>query len=181
MKKAANQFVILILLVTISNSMLGQAKYCPGLNVLGHGYDVFGEYASDRSVLDYRIFKFKNYEDEPMGSGFYKVPQFVSLKNISDHRIKSIEGSSVSEYSKSLSASVNLNVDAMFFSASINAYYGSSTEGSQNNFYFTYMDANTKWRVSINLLSRDIQTSLNPEFVEDLENLSPPEMFKIAG
>lgn len=162
------KLVFLISFVLLSSSWINgiaQSTLSPGLDILGYGYDVFGKYADQKSKKKYCLFNYDNYSESPIGSDLYKVPQYVVLENISDHIIKTVKGSSIRDYSSSLSKSAGLGYDAMFFSASINTTYSESTSGSERKFYFTYMDANTKWRISFDERSiSNLKSILDPQF-----------------
>ncbi len=171
----------LILLVTYAISAIAQIQ-SPGLDVLGYGYNVFGEYADQKSKQRYCLFKYSNYEAVPIGSEQYSVPQFVILENISNHIVKTVEGSSVRDYAKSQAASVGLSTDAMFFAASVNTSFSTSTSGTEQHYYYTYRDANTKWRISFDERNMDqLKTILDPQFKKDLATMDPIRLFELYG
>ncbi len=154
----------------------------PGLDVLGFGYDVFGNYADQKSKKRYCLFKYGNFETVPIGSEQYNVPKFVFLENISDHLIKTVSGESIRDYAQSLSVEAGLGVDAMFFKGSIDATYSTSVSGTEQKFFYTYMDANIKWRVSFD--ERDLpmlKTILDPRFKADLATMPPAKLFELYG
>ncbi|PWE00914.1 RICIN domain-containing protein [Marinilabilia rubra] len=158
----------------------------PGLDVLGFGYDVFGNYADQKSKKRYCLFKYNNVAQQVnnIGSQQYSVPKYVILENISNHITKEVEGSSMREYAKNQSASVGLEADGFFFSASVNSSFSKSSSGSERSYYYTYRDANTKWRISFDERRlNSLQEMLDPLFVEDLNNsnLSPADLFDRYG
>lgn len=112
----------------------------------------------------------------------YSVPQYVFLENISKHKVSTVSGESMREYAKSQSASVGLDVDAMFFSGSVNSSFNESSSGSERHFYYTYRDANTKWRVSFDERDYDnLDKILDPRFKKDLEEMDPEKLFSLYG
>lgn len=174
--------LFILLLAVFYTVNLSAQKQAPGLDVLGFGYDVFGEYADQRSKKRYCLFKFENFRNVPIGSKQYSVPQFVYLENISNHITKTIQGKSIRQYAKAQSASVGLSTDALFFSASVNSSFSKSTSGSERHFYYTYRDANTKWRISFDERNMDKLTAmLDPQFKKDLATLDPSELFRLYG
>lgn len=47
---------------------------CPGITVVGCGYDIFGEYANNKSAKE-QLFRLENYQAKPMDDGQeYKIP-----------------------------------------------------------------------------------------------------------
>lgn len=176
--------VLLFIGLLLTTSILFAQKQAPGLDVLGYGYDVFGNYADQRSKKRYCLFKYSDFTTTPIGSQQYSVPQYVILENISNHITKTVKGSSLREYAKSQSASVGLGVDAMFFAASVSTAFSSSSSGSVRHFYYTYRDANTKWRISFDERSMSqLVNMLDPLFIQDLNNpeLSAKELFDRYG
>lgn len=154
----------------------------PGLDVLGYGYDVFGNYADQKSKKRYCLFKYSDFEPTPIGSEQYNVPKYVFLENISDHIIKTVSGESIRDYAQSLSVKAGLGVDAKFFKGSIDATYSTSVSGTEQKFFYTYMDANIKWRVSFD--ERDLpmlKTILDPRFKSDLATMPPARLFETYG
>ena len=157
-------------------------KQSPGLDVLGFGYDVFGFYADQASKKRYCLFKFANYHDIPVGAEQYSVPQYVFLENISKHITKTVSGESIRDYAKHLSVEAGLSGETMFFKGSINASYDTKTTGTEQKYYFTYMDANTKWRISFDERSLSyLKNILEEQFKNDLATMDPTELFKLYG
>jgi hypothetical protein len=158
------------------------ATQTPGLDVLGYGYDVFGSYADHNSKKRYCLFKYSNFSETPIGSYLYSVPQYVILENISKHIVKTVSGESIRDYAMSLSVKAGLEGETMFFKGSINTSFDQSKSGSEQRFYFTYMDANTKWRVSFDeRRMSNLKNILDPDFVQDLATMDPAELFSLYG
>ena len=179
MKKVISILIVFFTLVPNKTTSQTQA---PGLDVLGYGYDVFGNFADQKSKKRYCLFKYANYSETPIGSYTYKVPQYVILENISNHLVKTVSGESIRDYARSLSSEAGFSGETMFFKGSVNASYSNSITGNEQKFYFTYMDANTKWRVSFD--ERDLpmlKTILDPRFKQDLETLDPITLFDTYG
>ena len=169
-------------LATILMLNLSAQEQAPGLDILGYGYDVFGSYADQKSKKRYCLFKYSNFRTEMIGTNQYSVPQYVFLENISSHKVTTVQGSSMRQYAKSQSASVGLGVDALFFSASVNTSFSSSSSGTEQHFYYTYRDANTKWRVSFDERDYDnLDQILDPRFKSDLATMEPARLFELYG
>ncbi len=172
---------VLITIISLSGNNYAQTQ-TPGLDVLGYGYDVFGNYADQASKKKYCLFTYSEFKNVPIGSSQYSVPQYVFLENISKHKVSTISGESMGAYCKSQSASVGLGVDAMFFSASINSSFSQSSSDSERHFYYTYRDANTKWRISFDERDYDnLDKILDPRFKQDLATMDPAKLFELYG
>lgn len=176
-----NLFVASLLLSSLFVGLRGQNN-APGTDVLGWGYNVFGEYAKMESRKDYCLFVYSNPQPVMIGSKQYLVPQKVNLKNISAHSVKTVSGESKREYAMNLSSQVGLGFDGFFFSGSVEASYDFSTSSSEQVFYFTYMDANPKWYISLDTRSMDaLKTMLDPQFKIDVDKMAPSELFETYG
>jgi len=174
--------IIVVLTLNISKNEISAQTQAPGLDILGYGYDVFGEYADQASKKKYCLFKYTNFTNVPIGSKQYQVPQYVFLENISKHKVSTVSGESMREYAQNQSASVGLSVDAMFFSGSINSSFSKSSSTTERHFYYTYRDANTKWRISFD--ERDygnLDKILDPDFKKDLATMEPARLFELYG
>ena len=169
-----------LLLSSFSNYLFSQTSY-PGQGIIGKGYNVFGEYASNKSIERYKIFNFSKMTTE-MNQFGQNTPLLISIENISDHIITTVEGSSIQEYSKQLSQNVGLGGEALFFKASIDNHLNDSYKNGEKLFYYTYMDINTKWRISLDLRNLDkVIEYLDEQFKTDLANLAPEELFELYG
>ena len=175
------KLIIALIAILFVPNLFAQTQ-APGLDVLGYGYDVFGNYADQASKKRYCLFKYSNFTNTPIGSQQYSVPQYVFLENISKHKVSTVSGESMREYAKTQSASVGLGVEAMFFSGSINSSFSQSSSGSERHFYYTYRDANTKWRISFDERDYDnLYKILDPRFKQDLATMEPAKLFKLYG
>lgn len=155
-------------------------KNYPGKNIIGKGYNVFGEFANNKSIQPYPLFDFsKMSKSQSQG---YQVPNRVFLKEVNEHIIETVEGHSVNEYITNLSNDVGLELDAFVFQASFDKQFTEDSKSNSEVFYYTYMDLNTKWQISLD--SRNIDTLknyLDPQFEADLANMDPASLFKEYG
>ena len=170
-------FLLALFLPFISNS---QSNYS-GFDVIGRGYDIFGEYANTKSIMNYPLFDFSRMRQN---SNQYNqtVPKLILVKNVSDHNMKTFEGNSTSEYVASLSQEMGLSGGAFFFKGSVDGQFKSSESQTENTFYYTYMDVNTKWKVILDVRNLDtLRNYLDVQFKSDLAKLEPKELFELYG
>ncbi len=155
-------------------------KNYPGKDIIGKGYNVFGEFANNKSIQPYPLFDFsKMARGQSQG---YDVPRRVFLKEVNEHIIETIEGSSVNEYVTNLSQEAGLNFNAFVFKASFEDNFSKETENNSSLFYYTYMDLNTKWQVSLDSRNLDtLKNYLDPQFKADLKSMSPESLFREYG
>lgn len=186
MKSVRWLFILLLLLAAgflTAQTKSGEILQSPGLDVVGFGYDVFGRYADMNSKKPYRLFELKETRIEPIGTDRrYAVPEGINLEPIVDHRTSEVEGSSVREYARSLSVNAGLGLNGFFFKASVETNINTSESGSTRRYYYTYMDSNIVWRVSLDTLNMDrLKSRLVPRVREDINKLSPGDLFAAYG
>lgn len=171
-------------LLVICNFCIGgifAQQQFPGQDIIGKTYNVFGEFANNKSIQRYPIFDFSKLEIKKDQFG-HNLPSAIYIENISDHIITTVEGSSIKEYSNNLAEKAGLSGDALFFKASID-YSSTEINNTQDElFMYTYMDLNTKWRISMDTRNIDKMISmLDEQFTIDIEQLSPKELFDSYG
>ena len=170
---------IFILFAIIGTQLIYAQNQYPGFEVIGKSYDVFGEYANSKSIGDYDLFDFSKMKTKT-DTYDHKLPKYLRIKDISNHVIQTVEGSSKKEYINSLSENTGLSIDAFFFKGSINNQLTKTNTNISNYLYYTYMDINTKWKISLD--TRNIDTLINylePQFKSDLETMDPEELFEL--
>jgi tetratricopeptide (TPR) repeat protein len=174
-----NKLLSIILMFIISNC-IAQTQY-PGQNIIGKTYNVFGEFANNKSIQRYPIFDFSKVESKKDQFG-HTLPLPVYIENVSDHIIKTVEGTSVKEYSENLAEKAGLKGGAVFFKGSIDLSTNDFNTSNEELFMYTYMDINTKWRVSLDTRNIDKMIAmLDDQFSSDIENLSPKDLFDNYG
>lgn len=172
--------ILFLVLIIFPNFAFSQTDF-PGYDIIGKGYNIFGEFANNKSIEQYNIFDFSKMKRKKEIKGF-DIPQVISIDNISSHTIKIIEGNSIKEYISNLSNKVGLSANFFIFKASFNRQFEIKSNYDSKTFYYTYMDINTKWRISLD--TRNIDTLINyldPQFKNDLKNLRPDILFDRYG
>lgn len=157
------------------------AQNFPGAGVIGKGYDVFGEYATAKSIKRYPLFDFGKMHASANEFG-HQVPRMVLLDNVSEHVINTVQGENQIEYVRNLSAGVGLAGNAFFFKSSLEANFESDLKLDVGSFYYTYMDINEKWRVGLDIRNIDtLRHYLDPQFEADLRQMPPKTFFETYG
>lgn len=173
--------LLLAISIFLSLNLFCQNASIPGIDIIGKSYNIFGEYANANSLKSYRIFDFSKVPTYSDNNGF-TLPNIIILENISDHKSKSIEGTSASEYIQKLSANAGLQVNAFVFKGSFDASFNQNNSGSSYNYFYSILDENYKWRISLETRDVDYLISiLDPLFVKDIQTLSPADFFKRYG
>lgn len=176
-------FLSLSLLCLLALSSWAQTEpLAPGADVVGFGYDVFGEYANQKSKKPRQLFEFGQMQKQPIGGQIYQVPNGILFEHIADHKIKKASGSSIRDYSKSLAVSAGLQGETMFFSASIETQYGKTENTTEQTYYSTYLDINTKWRVSLEAVTdAEMRAALKPAVLNHINTMDAQTLFDTYG
>ncbi|OFX25469.1 MAG: hypothetical protein A2033_09015 [Bacteroidetes bacterium GWA2_31_9] len=153
----------------------------PGNDVIGRGYDVFGEYANKSSIKDYPILDFTKCTTK--NEGKYVIPSIILLKFDPTKDIKDVSGSSINDYSKSLAQSVNLKANAFFFAGSANSNFNYNSLQTEKRYYQTKMDRNLQWKISLDTRPDTLALAkyLDETFKKELLTKSPEYIFENYG
>ncbi len=182
MTKFKQKFVMLVFaLILYANASYAQ-NVCPGVTVVGRGYDIFGEYANNKSVKE-QLFRVENYQAVPMDDGQeYKVPDIMKLKFINEKDYKTTEGSSLRQYASSINSELGLEYEGLTFSGSIDARFGKDKSEIQKNYFYTITDWTRIWEVYINPAKEDILRSLlTPDAQKAIDTWAPEKLFDVYG
>jgi len=82
------------------------------LDVVGFGYDVFGNYADIRSLMPFQLFDLGAPRDQPIGAYVFRVPAAVSPQNVPRRSVTRVEGEDRRDYAQSMAVTIGLSADA---------------------------------------------------------------------
>jgi len=179
MKKS---LVVVSFLLLIISSTYAQ-KQCPGQTVIGYGYDIFDEYANNKSVKE-PLFRFENFSNRPMDDGSeYKIPDLYRLKFINEKDYKTTEGSSLRQYASHMANETGLEVDALVFSGSIEARFSKDKAEKSSNYFYTITDWSRIWKVSINPVKErnGLRQFLSDDAKKAIDTWDANELFELFG
>ena len=182
MTKFRNVFLILVLaFLAFTNKSNGQNQ-CPGITVVGRGYDIFGEYANNKSVKE-QLFRNENFQTAPMDDGQeYKVPDIMKLKYINEKDYKTTEGSSLRQYASSISAELGLEYDGLTFGGSIDSRFGKDKSGETKNYFYTITDWTRVWEAYVNpAKAENLRQYLTADAKTAIDNWTPEKLFEVYG
>ena len=126
------------------------------LSFLGHGYDVFDNYASARYVKEGRILD----TEKLLGDGK------IFRHNLSESDYKEVTSSNARSYATSVATSVKLSGSYLYFSGSVKANFSSSHLEQANHFFSTIF-----YKISLYSLYIDPAVKLSDYVRKDAQDI----------
>lgn len=145
-----------------------------GIENLGSGYDVFESFADavkvKAPILDYTALN---------------ADGAVEKKNLEHSSFHTTSGTSISEYSSSLSVSVGLSGSYMYFSGSVKTNFSESRYSYDTYSFATYHSMINKYqlRIPADWSADDLKPYLTPQAKSKINDasISPEDIFNIYG
>lgn len=177
-----NKLIIVVSMLMLYAATAFSQNTCPGITVIGRGYDVFDEYANNKSVKE-QLFRLENFQVQYMDDGQeYKVPDILRMKFINEKDYRTTEGSSLSQYASSMSAEVGLEYDGLAFGGSIDARFGKDKSEQTNNYFYTITDWTRIWEVYINPVKEtNLRNLLTADAKTAIDTWTPEKLFAAFG
>jgi len=145
-----------------------------GIENLGSGYDVFDQFA-DASKVKACILDYKALNDAGL----------VEMKTLEHSTFHTTSGSSISEYSNSLSVSVGISGSYMFFSGSVRTNFSESRYSYDSYSFATYHSMINKYqlRIPTDWTADDLKPYLSIQAKNKINDISiaPFDIFQIYG
>lgn len=145
-------------------------------DVLGHGYDVAGEYANANSA-GFKVIDIDRFRNEQ--------PERVKSENANSQELIEDYGENAEAYSKMVSTKVDATASFKLFGQSIKAGFSNSVT-STNKFdakyiYGTYSLVIRQKRLRFNATADMLSNYLTPEFTQDLQTKTPQQIVQDYG
>lgn len=154
----------------------------PGLDALGAGYDVFGEYANPKSVKS-RLFNLGSQREIIVEGKSFLIPEIVRYTEVMQGTFESKFGKTLKEYSDTLKVSTGVEGKYGFFQGSISTSFDRSTLQKSEYEYSTVNDDVQKWILALPTKTDSrLKSMLDPVFNKDLNgNMDPETLFNTYG
>jgi len=166
-------------------------KILAGVNEIGCGYDIYGQYASSDSIKS-KLFDWSKAQlssvDDSINTGTYGnnsdkyIPEQLDAYPADKTQVKQYQGYTLSEYHSQLSASAKISGAEGLFSASVKSSFSKSIDSSSSYAFFSTENVIGFWRLQLTnetkalraLLKTEVKTKLdsavNPQGYEDIFN-----------
>ena len=153
----------------------------PGVSYMGHGYNVFGEYAKSEHVKS-SLFKYDTYRSVVVKDKSYNVPTAIEYTTVNNSEFTSVYGLNSHEYMNALSVNVKLEGSYSFFSMSVTNNYNEKYFRSNYRAFCTIQNVIKKWKLTLPYTDIEkLRGMLTDDAKDDIANLSPEALFSKYG
>lgn len=160
-------------------------NYLIGVEAIGAGYDIFGDYASARSIT-YQLFDWKKDKTSPVGfKKDFVVPESVDVQQQDLASYRDFEGSKINIYQDDISVSAKIEGAYNLFSGSISNDFHSRSITEAENEFSRVQQSIELWSLKVNpdysslrnLLVDHVRTSID----EACDKASYDKLFRTYG
>jgi len=153
----------------------------PGVSYMGHGYNVFGDYAKTEFVKS-ALFKYDSYQTVEVNGKSYNVPSDIEYIYVNTAEFKSISGINSQEYRERLGINASLSGSYSFFSMSVTNNYNEELYKNNYRAFCTIQNVIKKWKLTLPYTDfTKLRTMLTDEAKNDIANLAPEVLFNKYG
>jgi hypothetical protein len=153
----------------------------PGAAYMGHGYNVFGDYAKAEFVKS-PLFKYDDYTSVTVGGKSFNIPTDIEYIYVNASDFKSVSGLNSYEYRESMSINASLSGQYSFFSLSVKNNYTEEHYRSNYRAFCTIQNVIKLWKLTLPYTDfTKLKSMLTNEARNDIANLSPELLFNKYG
>ena len=153
----------------------------PGVAYLGHGYNVFGDYAKTEYVKS-ALFKYDSYQTISVNGKSYNVPSDMDYIYVNSSDFKSVYGINSHEYRSKMQINASLSGSYSFFSLSVKNNYSEELYRSNYRAFCTIQNVIKQWKLTLPYTDfTKLKSLLTDEARNDIANLPPETLFNKYG
>lgn len=153
----------------------------PGVAYIGHGYNVFGDYAKAEFVKS-PLFEYENYSTVTVGGKSFNIPSDVQYTYINGAEFNSVYGLNSYEYRESMTINASLSGQYSFFSLSVKNNYNEEHYRSNYKAFCTIQNVIKQWKLTLPYTDfTKLKSMLTNQARNDIANLSPETLFNKYG
>lgn len=153
----------------------------PGVAYMGHGYNVFGEYARAEHVKS-PLFAFAAYSTVTVKGKSWNVPTAMEYTAVNTSDFKGIYGMNSHEYRNEMSVRASLSGTYSFFSMSVTNNYNEKQYRSNYQAFCTIRNVIKKWKLTLPYTDlAALKALLRDDARSDLATLQPAALFGKYG
>ena len=153
----------------------------PGVAYIGHGYNVFGDYAKAEFVKS-PLFQYDNYSTVTVGGKSFNIPSEVQYTYVNGAEFKSVYGLNSYQYRESMTINASLSGQYSFFSLSVKNNYNEEHYRSNYRAFCTIQNVIKQWKLTLPYTDfTKLKSMLTDQARSDIANLSPETLFNKYG
>jgi hypothetical protein len=153
----------------------------PGVSYMGHGYNVFGDYAKTEFVKS-ALFKYDSYQTVSVNGKSYNIPSDIEYIYVNSADFKSVSGINSHEYREKMGINASLGGSYAFFSMSVKNNYNEEHYRSNYRAFCTIQNVIKQWKLTLPYTDfTKLKSMLTDEAKSDIANLSPTTLFNKYG
>lgn len=153
----------------------------PGVSFMGHGYDVFGEYAKSEHVKS-PLFQYGSWSTVTVQGKAYTIPTDIAYTSVNTADFRSVYGLTSHEYRYQMSVNASLSASFSFFSMSVTNNYSEDYYKSSNKAFCTVQNVIKKWKLTLPYTDiAKLKGLLTAEAKSDIATLAPQTLFSKYG
>ncbi len=153
----------------------------PGVSYMGHGYDVFGEYAKSEHVKS-PLLKYDAYRTVTVKEKSYNVPTAIEYTTVNTADFKSVYGVNSMEYMSGLDINVNVEGSYSLFSMSVTNNFSEKEYRSKYRAFCTIRNVIKKWKLTLPYSDvATLRSMLTDEAKADIATMAPEALFAKYG
>lgn len=153
----------------------------PGVSYMGHGYNVFGDYAKSQYVKS-PLLKYDSYQSATVQGKSYNVPADMEYTVVNTADFKRVYGLNSYEYRKAITINASLSGSYSFFSGSVTNNYNEENYRSNYRAFCTVQNVIRKWKLTLPYTDfNKLKSMLTDEARNDIANLAPETLFNKYG
>ena len=153
----------------------------PGVSYMGHGYNVFGEYAKSDHVKS-PLLKYDAYQTVTVKEKSYNVPSAIEYTTVNTADFQGVSGVNSMEYMNGLNVNVNAEGTYSFFSMSVTNNFSEKEYRSKYRAFCTIRNVIKKWKLTLPYSDvATLKSMLTDEAKADIATLAPEALFAKYG
>ncbi|MGW5437818.1 MAC/perforin domain-containing protein [Nocardia asteroides] len=169
------QFMIFSLLKAIRDNVPPPRPLIPGVEFIGCGYNVFGEYANPSAVVgdifDFTKTKsFTEYAYKP-GATPWSVPNPVVVKPVGETSYKTRSGETILDYSREWKTDTGLDGDFLFFKGEVEATVSRRERFKAENTFTSVQFNQPLYSMRLDVTLPEARDLLLPDFAKRLDSV----------
>lgn len=158
---------------------IGTLPLVPGVDSLGHGYDIFHRYANTMDAT-ISLFNLGDETTKNINDTEYSIPKCVEFRFCNENELKSYSGDTIKEYITSLSNVAKLSGQYDCFTGSVECDFDSKYLTKSDYSYTKVINIIRKWILSLPDESK-LKLMLKDTVKNDLDSLDPKKLFDKYG